>query len=213
VRLDVWAYVIGGFGGLILAFAGAHGFQNKSVTIIGFGVGAILVVIAGCLYWQDAIWKQDSMPIDSKERPYVFVGNTDLEPLTSGEVAVFHYRVKNTGPVEAIGEIAGWTSLCVDSSVTELPPYHPKNARHGFRLAPTEWINGHFRSEIIFSQEQINAVNSGEARFFIYAKVNYWASDQQERKYTLPICFMYDRNAAGSMSFCPDNITVQKESK
>jgi len=57
--MDVASYAILAVATLVLAFAGLHGFQNKSITIISFGIGAILVVIGLCLYWQDAVWKND----------------------------------------------------------------------------------------------------------------------------------------------------------
>jgi hypothetical protein len=60
IRMDIAAYIVAGLGGLIVAFAGLHGFANKSITIISFGAGAILLIVGGCLYWQDAIWKRDS---------------------------------------------------------------------------------------------------------------------------------------------------------
>lgn len=59
VRMDIAAYVVLGLAGVVLAFAGLHGFHNKSITIISFGIGAGLVIISGCLYWQDAVWKHD----------------------------------------------------------------------------------------------------------------------------------------------------------
>ncbi len=66
VRMDIAAYVFVGVGGLILAFAGLHGFENKSVTIVAFGVGAILIIIGGCCYWQDAIWKSEARQVPDK---------------------------------------------------------------------------------------------------------------------------------------------------
>src|SRR5436190_14029166 len=59
MTMDVTAYILAGVGGIFLAFAGLHGFENKSVTIVSFGIGAVMIVVAGCLYWQDAVWKHD----------------------------------------------------------------------------------------------------------------------------------------------------------
>ena len=53
--MDIAAYVLGGIGGLILVFAGLHGYENKSVTIVAFGVGAIFVIIGICCFWQDSV--------------------------------------------------------------------------------------------------------------------------------------------------------------
>ena len=53
--MDIAAYVTAALGALVLAFAGMHGFENKSITIISFGIGATLEIIAVCLYWQDAL--------------------------------------------------------------------------------------------------------------------------------------------------------------
>jgi tetratricopeptide (TPR) repeat protein len=58
--MDVAAYIFAAIGTLCLAFAGFHGSENKSVTIVSFGIGAVLIVIACCLYWQDAVWKRDA---------------------------------------------------------------------------------------------------------------------------------------------------------
>jgi hypothetical protein len=66
LKMDVAAYIAACLGGLLLAFAGAHGFANKSVTVISFGTGAILVVIGGCFYWQDAIWKKEAVQTKSE---------------------------------------------------------------------------------------------------------------------------------------------------
>lgn len=62
VRMDIAAYVLFGIAAIVLAFAGLHGFHNKSIAIISFGVGACLVIVSGCLYWQDAVWKHDARP-------------------------------------------------------------------------------------------------------------------------------------------------------
>jgi hypothetical protein len=51
--MDVAAYVVGGLGGLILAFAGLFGFKKKSITVILFVVGATFVIVGFWLYWQD----------------------------------------------------------------------------------------------------------------------------------------------------------------
>lgn len=58
--MDIASYVLIALGGIVLAFSGAHGFSNKSITIVSFGVGAVLLVIGGCLYWQDSIWKSEA---------------------------------------------------------------------------------------------------------------------------------------------------------
>jgi hypothetical protein len=58
--MDIAAYILVGVGGLLLAFAGLHGFANQSVTIIAFGAGAVLIVVGGCCYWQDALWKREA---------------------------------------------------------------------------------------------------------------------------------------------------------
>jgi hypothetical protein len=59
IKMDAASYAILTVATLVLTFAGLHGFQNKSITIISFGIGAILVVIGLCLYWQEAVWKND----------------------------------------------------------------------------------------------------------------------------------------------------------
>jgi hypothetical protein len=59
IKMDVASYAVLAVATLVLAFAGLHGFHNKSITITAFGIGAILVVIGVCLYWQDAVWKHD----------------------------------------------------------------------------------------------------------------------------------------------------------
>ena len=60
MTMDVASYIVFGIGTVFLAFAGLHGFESKSVTIVSFGIGATMLVIAGCLYWQDAVWKRDA---------------------------------------------------------------------------------------------------------------------------------------------------------
>src|SRR5206468_7273801 len=97
MRLDVWAYAVGVIGGLILAFAGAHGFQNKSITIVAFGLGAIFLVIGGCLYWQDAIWKNEAAILKPSERPYLVLNRVtcDLDAMNSEDSRLVHVTVEN----------------------------------------------------------------------------------------------------------------------
>jgi len=98
--MDVAAYVLITLGGLILAFAGLHGFENKSITVISFGVGAILVIIGGCFYWQDALWKKEPSNFSEKQRawiaPIAFAG----EPKANQPFTVW-VRYKNSGKTVA----------------------------------------------------------------------------------------------------------------
>jgi hypothetical protein len=90
--MDIAAYVALALGGLVLAFAGLHGFENKSITIISFGIGATLEIIAVCLYWQDAVWKKPRAWV----APIAFAGEPKAnEPFTAW------VRYKNTGKVAA----------------------------------------------------------------------------------------------------------------
>jgi hypothetical protein len=59
--MDDAAYILGSLGGLILVFAGLHGFENKSITVISFGIGAILVIVGVCFYWQNALSKKEEL--------------------------------------------------------------------------------------------------------------------------------------------------------
>ena len=80
--MDIAAYVFAGVGGLILAFAGLHGFANKSITIVAFGAGAILVIVGGCFYWQSAIWKADAIqPQPPADRPWLSIEVAPMGPL------------------------------------------------------------------------------------------------------------------------------------
>jgi hypothetical protein len=117
--MDIAAYIVAGVGGLVLAFAGLHGFQNKSVTIVSFGVGAILVIIGGCLYWQDAIWKRDAA---QNERPWVLANGVELKtPLEVGHVITAMAYFINTSKIPANDtRIQTWINVTNKTDVAAL---------------------------------------------------------------------------------------------
>ena len=89
--MDVAVYVVGGLGGLILAFAGLFGFKKKSITGILFVVGATFIIVGFWLYWQDARKKERAWVA-----PIAFAG----EP-KANEPFIAWVRYKNTGKVAA----------------------------------------------------------------------------------------------------------------
>jgi len=92
VAMDIAAYVAAALGALVLAFAGMHGFENKSITIVSFGIGATLEIIAVCLYWQDAVWKKPRAWV----APIAFAGEPKAnQPFTAW------VRYRNTGKAVA----------------------------------------------------------------------------------------------------------------
>src|SRR6266481_4299866 len=60
MTLDVAAYIFFGIGTLFLTFAGLYGSETNSVRIVSLGIGAVMIVVAVCLYWQDSTWKRDA---------------------------------------------------------------------------------------------------------------------------------------------------------
>jgi hypothetical protein len=214
VRLDVWAYVLGGFGGLILAFAGAHGFQNKSVTIIAFGIGAILLVIGGCLYWQDAIWKSESeanaRPSARDQGALVVVASIAGEPLQPEVGQTFHVIVKliNRGhspakkvranvvtePVRA-GEAPSfvYTGDPVISIGTMAP-----DVEHQATLRPvTSKSTGESRP---LTQELFEELQTGRTRIFVHGRIDY--EEPNKTKHWATFCYFLITPFNGHFGLC-----------
>jgi hypothetical protein len=120
--MDITAYVFLALGALVLAFAGFHGFPNKSVTVVSFGLGAFLIIVAGCCYWQGALWEEEEVsqsknvtptaqPVPQIDRPWLAVVEVRAKgPLTFIDEKVNHiaslpveWVVKNTGRGTANG--------------------------------------------------------------------------------------------------------------
>lgn len=202
MRLDIWAYAIGVVGGLILAFAGAHGFQNKSVTIIAFGVGAILLVVGGCLYWQDAIWKSDAAANSNNapardQGPLIVVASVAGQPLQPEVGQTFHIIVKfiNRGHSPAKKVRANVVTEPVSSGespkfvyandpTTKIGSMAP-DVEHQATLHPvTSKSTGESRP---LTQELFDDLQTGKTRIFVHGRIDY--EDSQQAKHWTTFCY------------------------
>jgi len=167
--MDIAAYVVGGLGGLILAFAGLHGFENKSITIISFGVGATLVIISACLYWQDAVWKKERAWV----APIAFAGEPKVnQPFTAW------VRYKNTG--KAVAKHVRVTFFAYGIRKGVKPDFNiiekesPKGGADSILPPDGELSSTHtYNNGKALTLEEVKQVESGEVVIFAFGRICY----------------------------------------
>jgi hypothetical protein len=184
LRMDIAAYIVAGIGALILAFAGAHGFKNQSVTIISFGTGAFFVIVGGCLYWQDALWKRDATELEvasrqAAEHPYVVLSQAvcDLESMKNSEdMRIIHLVFENVG--NALASDFGIMSFAflkqremIDAK--EAPDFGPHQTPSKQPFAAHTSIAQTLDVRGLINPERIEQIRRGELIFYVRGRFTY----------------------------------------
>lgn len=149
----------------------------------------------------------------ARERPQVFIKQANLgSPLTPGQAPVLDFKVFNSGPIEARGIFYDITLTLDMLPFTNSLRYKPDKEQVSLPFVLAPLAEGaptvHFRVGV--TDEQIKALESGNARLFFYGRGEY--RDQLGRRYPLPFCVMYVRpenSPVMRMVTCPSNVTVQ----
>ena len=131
-------------------------------------------------------------------RPYVVFASTELvlPPDRSQPIQVV-FDLKNTGQGEAVGTLRDFTYyFSTNPEQREFAYQHTKAT--SFSLAPTEQWRGHFLPPFILSSQKLEALNSGSARLFIYARGEY--RDANGKLYNLPFARTYHPSVAGHLA-------------
>jgi hypothetical protein len=187
--MDIAAYVLGGIGGLILVFAGLHGYENKSVTIVAFGVGAIFVIIGICCYWQDSVWKNEASKGTVVQRSardegaLMVVSSVAGEPLqpeigqTFRVIVKFvnrgHSPAKNVRIVAVVEPVGSGNApnLTYSGDPTVRAGTIPPGVEHQVTLRPvTSKSTGEERP---LTQELYDAIRTGDTRIFVHGRIDY----------------------------------------
>jgi hypothetical protein len=191
--MDIAAYVLVGAGGLILAFAGLHGFENKSVTIIAFGAGAILIIIGGCCYWQDTIWKTEASqavkPQQARDQGALMVVDSVAgEPLEPEIGQTFRIIVKfiNRGhsPAKKVRIVAVADPVASGESPNLVYSGDPtlrvgsvtQSVEHQVTLFPVK--SKSTGEERPLTQELFDAMRTGRTRIFVHGRIDYEDADE-----------------------------------
>jgi hypothetical protein len=193
--MDVAAYVLVALGGIILAFAGLHGFENKSVTVVSFGIGSILVIVGGCFYWQDALWKKDAAKIAVPvERPRVVIEQIGLTHFEVGNRPVANITFKNSGrrpALELMIESAMQTTL--EPLTGDPPRIDAGTSPSTLTLPPDGKVNQAVPLGAILDEIGLNALK-GEKQLFLYVHGIASYKDESDKSHTFRFCFRYHPN-------------------
>lgn len=144
-----------------------------------------------------------------KKRPYVFFRYVSLKkPLLAGEKPVIEFVLANNGQAEANGKL--WDN----TFFYEIQPFkgafkYQSSDPVSFSLAPDAVMHGELRFDFIATKEHIEALQSGIARLYFFARGEYRGEDGTI--YSLPFCRRYDKDMSSSLILCPDDIKLGED--
>jgi len=179
-------------GIVIIAIAAVLGFYGTQLARDG---------------WTKVFSAKPVEEISAVTQPYVVVATTALviPPDATKPIQVL-FDLKNTGQTGATGQFKDFTYYF--STKPEQREFeHQESEAVSFALAPTGQWRGHFLPAFVLSPEKLNALNSGAARLFVYAKGEY--RDSNGKSYSLPFARMYHPSVAGHLAMPPDNVTFK----
>jgi hypothetical protein len=181
--MDVAAYVVGGLGGLIWAFAGLFRFKKKSITVVLFIVGATFVIIGFWLYWQDARKKERAWV-----GPIAFAGEPKAnQPFTAW------VRYKNTGKVVAKHVRVTFFAYGLRKGLKpdfDIIEKEPAKAGAGSILQPDRELSSahtHNKGKSL-TLEDVKEVESGEVVIFAFGRICYVDENPRWTKF----CVFFD---------------------
>jgi hypothetical protein len=141
-------------------------------------------------------------------RPYVVFASAQLVvPSDRDKPIHVTFDLKNNGQSEAVGSFKDFTYYF--STQPEQREFSYQQSKPvTFSLAPAEQWRGYFLPSFVLSTEKLEALNSGSARLFVYAKGEY--RDVAGNSYQLPFARMYHPTVAGNLAICPDDIVFKE---
>jgi len=184
------------------------------MTQLLFGVFLIAVAAVLGFYGQQLardgwtrVFVSPSAPATAQQRPYVVLAEAQLIlPSDRSQPIQVTFDLKNTGQTEAIGSMRDFTYyFSVDPWQREFG--FQESQRVGFRLAPNEQWHGYFLPTFVLSEDKLKALNSGEARLFVYARGEY--RDSAGNSFEILFSRMYHQVVRGMLAIVPDDIVFK----
>jgi hypothetical protein len=179
------------FGVVLIALAAVLGFYGTQLARDGW----------------TRVFMPPSTPAAAQQRPYVVFAEAQLIlPSDRSQPIQVTFDLKNIGQTEAIGSMRDFTyNFSVDPRQKEFG-FH-ESQRVSFRLAPNEQWRGYFLPTFVLSEDKLKALNSGEARLFVYAKGEY--RDSAGIMFEMPFSRMYHQAVRGMLAIVPDDIVFK----
>ena len=141
------------------------------------------------------------------ERPYLIFASTELVlPSDRRQPIQVVFDLKNTGQGEAVGSLREFTYyFSTHAEQREFAYQHSEGS--SFSLAPSEQWRGHFLPPFVLTKEKLEALNSGSARLFVYARGEY--RDASGKVFSLSFARVYHPSVAGHLSIPPDDVVFK----
>ncbi len=180
-------------------------------------IGIVLLALAAILGFYGTQLARDGwtkvFPVPTNEtlavvtRPYVIVATTQLVlPTDRTRPIQVVFDLKNTGQSEAVGSLKDFTYYFSTHPEQREFAYQHSQAT-SFSLAPSEQWRGQFLPSFVLSAEKLEALNSGVARLFVYARGEY--RDAGGKVYSLPFSRVYHPLVAGLLAMPPDDVVFK----
>lgn len=172
----------------------------------------VLAVISGFCWYQDTLWKKDetaSKPAAPVKRARVlFVETKLIVPAKEDDPVRIAFGLMNTGEADATVTLKDRTYYFSTNPEQTVFKYQPAPAEE----IPVSAIpNAIWRAEMRFNfrltREKLDALKSGKARLFFYARGEY--RDATGEVYPLPFAEMYDPVFSGNLIAPPKDIVFE----
>lgn len=196
-----WVFIALSIGG-IFYFASTNRKRVRwSIIALIFSIVMMIGLIA------QRHFSQQPMTNDQGQ-PELFVINTRLQPLVAGQPIIIKAIVSNTARRATAKNIAIRVTVGIRSIGIKTPleylggaPETRMDLPAGMTAPIVAGGAGSAGSDLIVTQEEVNAVNDGRANVFFFGRGEY--EDTTGNKYPITFCYMNDKNLPG-LRVCPD---------
>lgn len=196
----------------VVCFAFAfHYWERASYKLaLRWTVGASICLVIG-VFFAARYYLHSTNPVinvNPKERAYVIIRDSKIDPLSPGKGPVLSVLLANTGPVEATGYFRDLSCYFVDLQPKFLT-YVRMEPRGGFKLAPNEttiftWTFDTY----VLDDYKIKMLKEEKAKLYIYGRGEY--SDERGNRRPITFCREYNAVIPHNLVFCSEDITFKE---
>jgi hypothetical protein len=195
-----------------LALAIYYWQQRSRKIAMRWTVVTIISLVFGLVFAARYYFHTPSLVIKrvaKKERAYVVIRNSTLEPLSPGKGPILTFVIENTGPVAVTGYFRDATCKFSDFVHERFLTYASNNDCGTFRLAPraTNTIQWPFVA-LILDDYKIKLLNENTASLYLFARGEY--SDEAGNKRFFTYCRQYSTIFPNHLVFCNEDITFRE---
>ncbi len=178
----------------------------KIFGILSF-VCAIVAVVAGAVYYLRPA-RPLIQTVGPPEKPYVFIKDSELEPLIAGKNPVVKFALQN-GPIESVV-----TFTNVSFALTRFVPekylkYLNAEDPGKTKLAPRQVITQRWTFfALVLTQDDIDELNAEKptAELYFFARGEY---TDETGKHPFDFCRKYDKAFPNHLVFCGDDLKIE----